>query len=65
MIVLPSDNCDQWAKIEFRRFLEYARLALNWNELELELEDQLSHYGLSVEDIDVYDYEDMQETIDE
>lgn len=65
VIVLPSDNCDQWAKIEFRRFLEYARLALNWNELELELEDQLSHYGLSVEDIDVYDYEDMEETIDE
>jgi hypothetical protein len=54
-----------WAKIELRRFLEYGRLALNWAELEAELQSQLATYGLSVEDIDVYDYDDMEGTLDE
>ena len=65
VIVLPSTDMQGWAKIEFRRFLEYARLALNWDELENELNNYLAEYGLSVEDVDVYDYEDMEETIDE
>lgn len=65
VVVLPSAACDQWAKIELRRFREYARLALNWNELELELEDYLIQYGLSDEDIGVYDYEDMEDLGDE
>lgn len=57
-----------WAKIEFRRFLEYAHLALNWeSELEQELESQLMTYGLSIDDVNVYDYntEDMEDTLDE
>ena len=54
-----------WAKIELRRFHEYARLALNWDELEVELNDHLGAYGLTVEDVDVYDYEEMEEMIDE
>ena len=65
VIVLPSTDMQGWAKIEFRRFLEYARLALNWNELENELNNYLADYNLSIEDVDVYDYEDMEETIDE
>ncbi len=65
VIVLPSHTMQGWAKIELRRFYEYARLALNWGELEAELEARLQTYGLSIEDAGVYDYEDMEDTIDE
>ncbi len=65
VIVLPSYDLQAWAKIEFRRFLEYARLSLNWRELEPELNDYLLEYGLTIEDVDVYDYEDMEEPLDE
>ena len=65
VIVLPAHDMQGWAKIELRRFHEYARLALNWADLELELQSQLALYGLAVEDVDVYDYEDMEVTVDE
>lgn len=65
VIVLPSSDMQGWAKIELRRFHEYARLALNWPDLENELQEQLAIYGLSVEDVDVYDYEDVEVTVDE
>lgn len=65
VIVLPSYDMQGWAKIELRRFHEYARLALNWNDLEVELTDHLGAYGLTLEDVDVYDYEGMEELIDE
>lgn len=65
VIVLPSQDMFPWAKIEFRRYLEYARLALNYNELQNELDGYLHYYGLSIEDIDVFDYEDMEDTLDE
>ena len=55
VIALPSDNMEQWAKIELRRFNEYAKLALNWNELQLDLDELLLRYGLTQDDIDVYD----------
>ena len=65
VIVLPNSDMQGWAKIELRRFHEYARLALNWEDLEQELDDHLTTYGLSIEDVDVYDYEEMEEIIDE
>lgn len=65
VIVLPSFDMHGWAKIELRRFHEYARLALNWNDLEVELADHLGAYGLTIEDVDVYDYEEMEELLDE
>lgn len=65
VIVLPSCDMQGWAKIELRRFHEYARLALNWEELEVELNDHLGTYGLTIEDVDVYDYEEMEGTLDE
>jgi len=65
VIVLPSYDIQGWAKIELRRFHEYARLALNWEELEVELCDHLGAYGLTIDDVDVYDYEEMEEVIDE
>lgn len=61
VIALPSDHMDQWAKIELRRFNEYARLARNWEDLKNELDDLLIRYGMSREDIDVYDYEEMED----
>ena len=65
IIVLPSNELQAWAKIEFRRFLEYARLAQNWNELELDLNANLTTYDLCIEDIDVYDYEEMEVELDD
>lgn len=65
VIVLPNPDMQGWAKIELRRFHEYARLALNWENLEQELDDHLTTYGLNIEDVDVYDYEEMEEMIDE
>ena len=65
VIVLPSDDMQMWAKIELRRFLEYAKLALNWDETEIQLSDVCDRYGLTVEDIDIYDYEDVEEPLDE
>lgn len=65
VIVLPTHDMQGWAKIEFRRFHEYAKLASNWADLELELQSKLAMYGLTIEDVDVYDYEDMEVTVDE
>jgi superfamily II DNA or RNA helicase len=65
VIVLPSDDMQQWAKIELRRFLEYAKLSLNWEETEIRLSNLCDRYGLTVEDIDVYDYEEVEEPLDE
>lgn len=65
VIVLPRSDMQGWAKIELRRFKEYARLALNWCELSSELDGLFARYGLSDEDVDVYDYDEMEDTIDE
>ena len=65
VVVLPSTDLQSWAKIELRRFHEYARLALNWKDLEADLTEHLCAYGLTVEDVDVYDYDDMEGTLDE
>lgn len=65
VIVLPSYELTTWAKIELRRFLEYAHLSLNWAELEPVLNGLLNDYGLTIEDIDVYDYEEVEEPLDE
>lgn len=65
VIVLPSGTNEAWAKIELRRFREYARLALNSDELMSELNSYLNQYGLSEDDVDVFDYEDMEDEIDE
>lgn len=65
VIVLPKGESQQWAKIEFRRFHEYAKLALNWSDLENQLMDMLVEYGLTIEDVDVFDYEEMEDLGDE
>lgn len=65
VIVLPSHDLPAWAKIEFRRFHEYAKLSINRDELLPELDNYLDDYGLTIEDVDVYDYEDMEDSLDE
>lgn len=65
VVVLPSHDMQGWAKIELRRFREYGRLALNWDDLARDLDTHLQTYGLTEEDIDVYDYDDMEVVIDE
>ena len=65
VIVLPPNDMSAWAKIELRRYREYAHLALNWNELQDDLNSRLMEYGLTEEDVNVYDYEDMEVDVDE
>ena len=65
VVVLPSSDMRKWAEIELRRFREYARLAINWDELEIQLQDLLDEYDLTVEDIDVFEYEDVEDYSDE
>lgn len=65
VIVLPSLGFTEWAKIEFRRFNEYAKLAMNCSEQEAVLSRYLDKYGLSLEEIDVFDFENMEDDLDE
>lgn len=51
VIVLPSFDNDSFAKIEFRRYYEYARLALNKERLLETLSQCLNEYGLTNDDI--------------
>jgi hypothetical protein len=65
VVVLPSSDVQAWAKIELRRFHEYAKLSSNWEELKPEFERMLREYSLLQADVDVYDYEDMEDGLDE
>lgn len=65
VIVLPSYKTQSWAVIELRRYKEFARLALNWSALENEFQQMMDNYGLVDEDVDVYDYEDMEDYSDD
>ena len=51
VIVLPTYSNDSFAKIEFRRYYEYARLALNQTVLFEQLDNYLKNYHLTHEDI--------------
>lgn len=65
VVVLPSSTVDTWAKIELRRFYEYGKLANNWDEIKFDFYELLNTYNLDIEDIDIYDYEDLEEDLDE
>lgn len=65
VLVLPSGSSKEWAKIELRRFREYAKLARNCEELEEQLLDYLSMFDLTFDDVDCFDYEEMEEALDE
>lgn len=51
VIVLPSHDNKQFAEIEFRRYLEYAKLAINKDDLLEKLNDLIEEYELSLDDI--------------
>lgn len=51
VIVLPSKSNVALAKIELRRFNEYARIALNGKDLSPKFNEILRSYGLTEEDI--------------
>lgn len=51
VIVLPSRGNDAFAKIEFRRYYEYSRLALNKDFLLDQLTHCLAKYNLTYDDI--------------
>lgn len=51
VIVLPSILNKAFAQIEFRRYFEYSRLALNKDILVDKLERLMSDYDLSYDDI--------------
>ena len=66
VIVLPSHDMESWAAIEFRRFYEYAHLALNWSSgLSDELEGYIAEYGLNEDDVKAYNYDEMEDDLDE
>lgn len=65
VIVLPSRDMDSWANIEFRRYYEYAKLAINCDELLNQLEDEIAYYGLTMEDLATFEYEDVEVSDDE
>lgn len=60
VIVLPSSSCVGMAKIELRRFYEYAKLASNFEELEPTFNNLLSEYSLDLSDIE-YSFENTIE----
>ena len=63
VIVLPSSDCIGMAKIELRRFYEYAKLADNFEEIKHEFYDLMSDYGLMDEDIE-YSFDNIPEEDD-
>lgn len=64
VIVLPGSYLSAWAKIELRRYYEYAKLAINANELECDLNDRLKQYSLTKDDINVFEF-DVEDALDE
>lgn len=65
VIALPSYDMTSWAEIEFRRFYEYARLAVNKEDLMIELENRCVYYGIDINDLNSFDYEDVEDNGDE
>lgn len=56
VIVLPSHSTVKMAEIELRRFYEYARLAINQEDLLAQLETIAGDYGLELDDfITIFD----------
>ena len=53
-VVLPSLATPKMAVIELRRYYEYAKLAINADELMADLGKLLSTYGLSLDDVTLY-----------
>lgn len=60
VIVLPSYDTPKMAEIELRRFYEYARLAINKDELLIQIQTLASKYGIEEQDY-IASYDDGKE----
>ena len=68
VVVLPSFSEASFAKIELRRFYEYAKLAENSMDLFVQLNEILENYNLKIEDIEFnleLDEDNKEEDFDE
>lgn len=60
VIVLPSYDTPKMAEIELRRFYEYARLAINKDDLLVQIETLANKYGIEEQDY-IASYDDGKE----
>lgn len=51
-VVMPFSDSQDIAKIELRRYYEYAKLAINFEEIKSKLIEKLEEYDLTISDID-------------
>lgn len=65
VIVVPSYGTPGLATIEFRRYYEYARLAINTDETIAELENLIAEFGITIDDISTTVDEIVEDDIDE
>lgn len=65
VVVLPSYGTPKMAEIELRRFYEYARLAVNSENLLSQLEDIAADYGLTLDDFTTTFDEGKEAELDE
>lgn len=65
VVVLPSEETPKMAEIELRRYYEYARLAINADEMMPQLETIAAHYGLQIEDLATILDENKEAELDE
>ena len=65
VIVCPSSDLPKIAEIELRRFYEYARLADNFEDCNILLEDLLFQYNLDLESITNSESEGVEVELDE
>ena len=65
VIVLPSYDMTTWASIEFRRYYEYAKLAINYENLQQDLDNKLAFYGLDLDELSTFEFDDMEDNGDE
>lgn len=65
VLVLPSLATPKMAIIELRRYYEYAKLAINKDELLVELDILLKTYLLKLEDVMLYTELDMEAELDD
>lgn len=65
VIVLPKTDMPNFAKIELRRFYEYAKLAINKAEKLSELDELLCRYNLMLEDIVLYTELETEDYLDD
>ena len=65
VLVLPSYSAPKMAEIELRRYYEYARLAMNKDEMLAKLDDIAAEYGLELENfITIFD-DDKEAELDD